>query len=89
MHSGGLIDHKSDDALLIDRSYENGGFMIMNERDVNNIRSSMKHVPRDLTKFHEFLSYLMELGYDLAINTRDNVSSNPGFESFVGLFGKV
>jgi hypothetical protein len=49
----------------------------------------MKHAPRDLTKFHEFLSYLMELGYDLAINTRDNVSSNPGFESFVGLFGKV
>lgn len=81
------FDHNSEDALLLDKCYQNGGFMIMNELDKDRIKSSMKHVPRNLTKFHEYLSYLIELGYDLAINTRDNVSSNPGFESFVGIFG--
>ncbi len=31
--------------------------------------------------------YLFELGYDVAIQPSMNVSSNQGFESFVGMFG--
>ena len=60
--------------------------MIMNETDISNIESSMKQCHRNIQKYHAYLSYLMEFGYDLAINVRSNVSSNPGFESFVGLF---
>ena len=30
--------------------------------------------------------YLIELAYDISINTLDNVSTNLGFESVVGFF---
>jgi hypothetical protein len=40
-----------------------------------------------LNKFHAFLAYEMEFGYDLAIAPSLNVSGSFGFESFVGLFG--
>ena len=32
------------------------------------------------------LGYLMELAYDLALASRDNVSSSPGFETCIGFF---
>jgi hypothetical protein len=37
-----------------------------------------------LNKYHTFLSYLFELGYNLAIAPSSNVSDSFGFESFVG-----
>ena len=36
----------------------------------------------------EMLSYLFELGYDLCLGKHDNVSSSPGFDKFLGQFGR-
>jgi hypothetical protein len=33
------------------------------------------------------VGYLFELCYDLALSPNDNVSQNPGFETFIGEFG--
>ena len=63
--------------------------MIMSEEDVSRIESSVKRNETKISKFHNYLAYLFELGYDLAIDTAVNMSSNPGFESFVGVFGNV
>ena len=41
----------------------------------------------DIEKFRAILAYQFELGYDLAIGSRNNVSKSPGFESFIGIFG--
>ena len=38
---------------------------------------------RIIEKFHAYLAYLMELGYDLAIQPPVNVSNNPGFEAIL------
>ena len=62
--------------------------MILDDDDVENIKSSMKQQPHVIKKFHAYLAYLVELTYDLAIQPLMNVSGNPGFESFIGVFGK-
>jgi hypothetical protein len=80
------FDSKCSLAANIDKSFEEGGVMIMNATDKANINESMKQSPDSLNKFHAFLSYQMELGYDLAIAPSCNVSGSFGFESFVGLF---
>lgn len=36
-----------------------------------------------------FVGYLCELAYDLAISPSKNVSSSPGFETPLGIFGNV
>jgi hypothetical protein len=33
------------------------------------------------------VGFLLELGYDLMINSDDNVSESPGFEPCLGIFG--
>ena len=33
------------------------------------------------------VGFLLELGYDLMINSDDNVSKSPGFEPCLGIFG--
>ena len=44
--------------------------------------------PNSLQKFHTFLAYWVEFGYDLAIAPLSNVSGSFGFEGFVGSFGQ-
>jgi hypothetical protein len=42
----------------------------------------------DLQKFHDMCAYQFEMGYDLAIISPGcNVSSSPGFESVLGIYG--
>ena len=36
----------------------------------------------------EMVSYLFELCYDLCLGKQDNISSSPGFEKFLGQFGR-
>ena len=36
----------------------------------------------------ELVAYLYELGYDLCISQQDNVSQSPGFEKYLGQFGR-
>lgn len=38
------------------------------------------------SKMIDMVSYLAELAYDLSISRVDNVSTNPGFESFLGVW---
>ena len=45
----------------------------------------MKSESNEIIKFHTFLSYLMEFGYDLEMAPSLNVSGSFGFESFIGL----
>ena len=37
-------------------------------------------------KFGHMLGYLVEMGYDLALAPGDVVSTNPGFESVLGVY---
>ena len=59
----------------------------LKDDDINHLQSRMKQQPPHLLTFHAYLAYLFELGYDVAIKPSMNVSSNPGFESFIGVFG--
>jgi hypothetical protein len=81
------FDKNSELAKCIDKSYDEGGVLILNEQDKTNISSSQNNNKDVLNKFHAFLAYEMEFGYDLAIAPSLNVSGSFGFESFVGLFG--
>ena len=60
---------------------------MLNNDAISYIQPSMKQQPCHLLKFHAYLAYLFELGYDVAIHPSMNVSSDPGFESFIGVFG--
>ena len=51
------------------------------ESDCND--GQLKSFVDDLIK--HMLAYQMEFGYDLSISPDDNVSSNPGFESVLGV----
>ena len=86
MHIAAGFKRTSEEASLIDRNHTEGGLMILNDTDKDNIKSSMKNSPRDLIKFQSFMAYEMELGYDLELSPAANVSRSFGFESFVGLF---
>ena len=59
--------------------------------DIDHIESSLKSLlKKELTKiekYQEYIAYLFELGYDLAIHPDYNVSSSPGFESYLDIFG--
>ena len=81
------FDPKCELASRIDKSYDEGGIMILSQTHKEKINASMKQTPNALHKYHTYLSYLFELGYDLAIAPSHNVSDSFGFESFVGLFG--
>ena len=81
-------DPTSNCAEMLDRSWENGGLLIVNKRDSTQIRSSMGKGMTDLQKFHDMCAYQFEMGYDLAIYPRDaNVSRSPRFESVLGIYG--
>jgi hypothetical protein len=79
------FDPKCDLSKCIDKSYEEGGVLIMSKADKTKINSSIRQNPNSLHKFHAFLCYQMEYGYDLAISPASNVSGSFGFEQFVGL----
>ena len=59
--------------------------MMLSDADKVNIESSMKSQSNTLIKYHIFLSYLMELAYDLGVVPSYNVSGSFGFESFIGI----
>ena len=80
-------DPTSSCAKMLDRSWENGGLLIFNERESTQIRSSMGKGMTDLQKFHDMYAYQFEMGYDLAISPGCNVSRSPGFESVLGIYG--
>jgi hypothetical protein len=82
------FDPRSTRASLVDKNYSEGGVLILNRADKEKIRASMRQNPNVLQKFHSFLAYQVEFGYDIALAPGTNVSRSLGFESFVGLFGR-
>ena len=86
MYIAAGFDANHDIALRLNKCFNEGGVLIMNEADKKNIESRMKNESNSLKKYHAFLSYLMEFGYDLAIAPSYNVSDSFGFEGFVATF---
>ena len=86
MYIAAGFDPTSDAAVTVSKNCHNGGILVMDNDDINRIKSSMPRIPVELHKFHTYLAYLMEFGYDLAIRPSVNVSENPGFETIAGLF---
>lgn len=68
-------------ALTLDKGHNNQGILVLNNDDINHIQRSMKQQLNHLLKFHTYLAYLFELGYDVAIQPSMNVPSNVGFKS--------
>ncbi len=59
----------------------------MNNDDLCQIDSVLKSKQlSQLQKCQEFIAYLFEFGYDLAINPDMNISHSPGFESFLRIY---
>ena len=83
------FDGNCEIAACADKSYDEGGILVMNDNEKQQIKSSMKQTKNVIAKFHAYLAYLMEFGYDLALSPAHNVSESFGFEGFVGLFGAV
>jgi hypothetical protein len=85
------FDPTTDLAKCMDKDYQDGGLLMLSCDDKGRIESSLKSsLKKELTKiekYQEYIAYLFELGYDLAINPDNNVSRSPGFESFLGIFG--
>jgi hypothetical protein len=77
----------SDCAKMLDRSWENGGLLIFNERESLQIKASMGKGMTEVQKFHDMCVYQLEMGYDLAISPGCNVSRSPGFESVLRIYG--
>jgi hypothetical protein len=86
MYIAAGYDSSSEYAASVSKTYNGGGILIIDDDDAAQIKSSLRRITSDLKKFHSYLAYLMELGYDLAIRPSYNVSENPGFESIAGLF---
>ena len=59
---------------------------IIDSNYIAQIDSSQKKITVKLHKYHAYIAYLLEFGYDLAIRPSLNVSQNPGFESLIGVF---
>ena len=74
------FDAKSDTAKRLDKAMSGGGLLMMSDSDMDDIKSSNKEGLTELQKHHQVVAYLFELGYDLALSSRFNVSRNPGFE---------
>ena len=80
------FDPISNSAASLSKNHHNGGMLSMVNNDINLIKVSMPQITVELHKFHTYLAYLMEFGYDLLIRPIVNVSKNPGFETINGLF---
>lgn len=80
------FDPTSEEMSSLEKDYKNGGVFVLSKGDVGQIKSSMKNLKcSDNEKFRHMLAYQMELGYDLALSPDDIVSTNPGFESVLGV----
>ncbi len=85
---GAGFDPKCDIAGSVGEDVKDGGILLLAEHEKERITSSkLDGKMTDIEKFRAILAYQFELGYDLAIGSRNNVSKSPGFESFIGIFG--
>ncbi len=82
------FDSSSAPAMFMNKNHKQRGLLIMNNDDLCQIDLVLKLKQlSQLQKCQEFIVYLFEFGYDLAINPDMNVSRSPGFESFLCIYG--
>ena len=63
-----------------------GGVFALTEDDKERVKKVKFSNRTDIEKILELVAYQFELGYDLAIGSDENVSSNPGFEKCLGVW---
>ena len=83
------IGFRKQDAELLTLDREHGGVLDWPDNIVELVNKSGLG-PRDAIledKKLEMVAYLFELVYDLMIAESENVSGNPGFETFIGYYG--
>ena len=67
--------------------YDEGSLFSFDDKEIKKIeRTNLKGKTTINSKMIDMVSYLAELAYDLSICRVDNVSTNPGFESFLGVW---
>ena len=80
------FDPNCEEAKYLDRNWDEGGVLILNERHKCLIRSSMKNLNcASVIKFQHMLGYQIELGCDIALAKEMNASTNPGYEAVLGI----
>jgi hypothetical protein len=80
-------DPTFDVAKILDRSWTNGGLLIVNKKETKQIKTSTGKALTDMQKFYDMCAYQFELGYDLALSPSCNVSESLGFESVLEIYG--
>ena len=83
-------DPKSEQTTYLDRNWDDGGVLILNERHKSLIQSSMRNQKcAEVEKFRTMLDYQFELGYDLALAKETNASTNAGYEAILGVVSSI
>ena len=79
------FDPNSEEAKRLDRNWDEGGMLILNEKHKRLI-SSVKNIKgAPLLKFQNVLGYQIELGCDIALAKEMNASTNAGYETIMGV----
>ena len=70
---------------ILTADISDGGIFSFDNVDKENIgKVNFRGHDKLQSKMLEMVSYLVEVGYDIAISPRDNVSSSPKFEPLLG-----
>jgi hypothetical protein len=80
-------DPTSNVAKKLDKSWMDGGLLIVNKKETKLIKSSMGKALTEMQKFHNMCAYQFELGYDLFLSPSCNMPKSLGFESVLGIYG--
>ena len=84
------FDPNCERSKYLDKNWDEGGVLILTERNKSLIRSSMKNLKCEpLKKFHHMLGYQIEHGYDLALSPDMNASGSQGFELVLGIVSSI
>ena len=80
------FDPASEEVENLNKEYKSGGIFVLSGEEEKLINSSMKNLNcARKVKFRHMLAHLMGLRYDLCLTPGDTVSTNPGFESILGV----
>ncbi len=82
-----VLDPAAEPAMHVTKDCNKGELLILSRDDERRIKSALKKDLTPVQKFQEVITYLFELGYDLALSPENNVSRSWGFESILGVFG--
>ena len=67
---------------VLSKDFNDGGIFFHSQKDLARIRTAnFSGAATEEYKFLRMVAYLFELGYDVALGRKDNVSDSPGFEA--------